>query len=87
MSEEQKEPEEEVEYIVESDAEMLLEFIQAAYFAMSSIEAVDIEILPSDTMKKRIRRINRQSIRILDYSINKLYNDIFDEEDKEQDNR
>ena len=83
MSEEQKEPEEE-EIEIFTDVELLLEYIQSAYFAMSAVDDIDVEILPTDQMKKRIRRIKRQSIRILDYSINKLYGDIFEDASNEE---
>jgi hypothetical protein len=77
MSEEIKPEEEEI--IIYTDTDLLLEYIQAAYFAMSSVDDVDEMVIPNEQMKNRIKRIKRKSIRIMDYAINKLYEDIFDE--------
>jgi len=55
------------------------DYIQAAYFALSSVDDVDTEIV-SETMRKRIFRIKRKSIKIIDYCLSELYNELFDDE-------
>lgn len=85
MSEEiKKEEEEPVEYEVEFDSGVAehLELIQAAYFGLSAVDDIDIEILPNKIMKDRIRRIKRQCIRIIDNSIGELYDYIFEEDEE-----
>ena len=67
------------EYEIEDTG--LLEYVQAAYFALSSVEDIDVEILPTEQSKRRVKRIKRQGIRIIDYCLNELYNNLFDEEE------
>ena len=76
MSEEEQG--EEMEFEVESYGAM--EYIQAAYFALSAVEDVDVEILPSEAQKQRIRKIKFKSIRIIEACITELYTDLFDED-------
>lgn len=61
-----------------------IEYIQAAYFALSCVEDMDLEILPSEAAKKRIKRIKYKSLRILDKSVNDLYAEIFEDEDSSE---
>lgn len=70
--------EQEIEMEIESYGAM--EYIQAAYFALSAVEDVDVEILPSEAQKQRIRKIKFKSIRIIEACISELYTDLFDEE-------
>ena len=58
-----------------------LEYIQAAYFALSAVEDIDVEILPTEQNKRRVKRIKRQSLRIIDFCINECYSDLFGEEE------
>ena len=55
------------------------DYISAAYFAMSAVDDVDVEIMP-DAQKARIKRIRAKSIRIIDHCIAELYSDLFDED-------
>jgi hypothetical protein len=59
------------------------EYIQAATNALSSVESLT-PLTKEDS--KKIKRIKRKSIAIIDYSINELYSSLFGEEDKEEDN-
>jgi hypothetical protein len=74
-------PEEMQEYII-SESEYL-EYIQAAYFAISSVEDIDLDMEAAYNKQSanRIKRIKRKSIRIIDFCLNELYNDLFDEEE------
>jgi hypothetical protein len=67
------------EYEIEENG--LIEYVQAAYFALSAVEDIDVEILPTEQNKRRVKRIKRQSIRIIDFCINELYSNLFDEEE------
>lgn len=75
MSEEQFEDGEEYQFEFLSHSD----YIQAAYFALSSVDDVDVEIV-SDIMRKRIFRIKRKSIKIIDYCLGELYNELFDDD-------
>lgn len=80
----EKQEEEQAEYEIEIDSGIgeHLELIQAAYFGLSAVEDIDIEILPNKIMRDRIRRIKRQCIRIIDNSIGELYDYIFEEDEE-----
>jgi hypothetical protein len=73
--------EEEIEY--EVDYNSFSEYIQSAYFALSSIDNIDEEILPSQAAKNRIKRIRFKSLRMIDFAINELYAELFGDEDSE----
>jgi hypothetical protein len=79
MSEEQT-PEEPLEF--EMDLNGPIEYISAAFYALSAMEDIDIEIIP-DAQKNRIKRIRAKSIRMIDHCINELYADLFDDDNKE----
>lgn len=72
---------EEFEIEIEPDPSILGDYISAGYFALSAVDDIDVELV-SDQMRKEIRRIKRKSVRIIDYSINELYNFIFDDSDE-----
>lgn len=76
----------------ESEAEMLEEgfveftsageYINSAYFALSAVEDIDTAIISKED-EKRIKRIKRKSIKIIDICITEMYDELFenDEED------
>jgi hypothetical protein len=70
--------EEEVEY----DGEILLstshDYITSAVNAMAAIDSIDTAIL-SKTDENRIKKIKRQSLRILSHYINEIYEETFDD--------
>lgn len=82
MSEEKEE--EEIEF--EFEPFNFTEYIQAAYFALSSIEDIDEEILPSQAYRNRIKRIRFRSVKMIDYCLNEMYADLFGEEDEKLSN-
>ncbi len=54
------------------------DYIQSAYFAMASVADVDAMIL-SKADEIRVKRIRRQSLRIISECLNTLYDEIFDD--------
>lgn len=70
---------EEIEF--EASYSSFHEYIQSAYFALSAIEDIDMEILPTEAAKKRIRRIRYKSLKIIDECLNILYSELFDEDE------
>ena len=73
----------EEEQNIEVDFFQPSEYIQSAYFALSSIEDIDEEILPSQAAKNRIKRIRFKAIRMIDFCIDEMYSDLFGEENTE----
>jgi len=69
-------PEElDVEYTTRSD------YISAAYFAISSVEGMDTQIMTRED-SKRIKRIIRKSIKIIDDCIGEMHDELFEEDDE-----
>lgn len=54
------------------------DYIQSAYFALASVADVDAMIL-SKADEIRVKRIRRQSLRIISECLNTLYDEIFDD--------
>lgn len=71
----------EFEYDMESTSP--LEYIQGAYFSLSAIEGIDTEMMSKEDAK-RIRRIRRKSIELIDESLSLLHSDFFEEENEEE---
>lgn len=71
--------EEEIEF--DATYSSMHEYIQSAYFALSAIDDIDLEILPSEAAKKRIRRIRYKSLKIIDECLNDLYSELFEEDE------
>lgn len=83
MSEEKKEEEvkeEEMEMVVEYTH--AIEYIQAAYFALSSVDDMDVAIM-NKSDEQRIKRIRRKSIRIIDECLNEMYSELFEDDNEE----
>jgi hypothetical protein len=81
MTEEIKKEDEELEMIMEYTG--FMEYIQGAYFALSSVDDLDVAIMNKED-EKRVKRIRRKSIKIIDECLNQMYDELFetDEEDK-----
>jgi hypothetical protein len=73
-------PEEPLEF--EMDLTGPIDYISAAFYALSALDDIDVEIIP-DAQKTRIKRIRAKSIRMIDHCINELYADLFDDDNKE----
>jgi len=56
-----------------------LEYIQAAYFALSSVEDIDTAIM-SKSDEARVRRIKRKSLVIIDECLKTLYDEIIEDD-------
>jgi len=54
-------------------------YISSAYFAISSVEAIDTELLSKEDAR-RIKRIMKKSIKIIDDCISEMYGELFDDE-------
>jgi len=53
------------------------EYINSAYFALSAVEDIDTAIISKED-EKRIKRIKRKSIKIIDICITEMYDELFD---------
>ena len=56
------------------------EYIQCAYFAMSAVEGIDTAIMTKED-EKRIKRIIRKSIMIIDDCITELYDELYEDDE------
>ena len=76
--------EEEVEY----DGEILLssshDYITSAVNAMAAVDGIDTAIMTKSD-ENRIRKIKRQSLRILSHYINEIYEETFDDSSNNND--
>lgn len=84
MSEEKKQEEEkkdeELEMVMEYTS--VIEYIQAAYFALSSVDDMDVAIM-NKSDEQRIKRIRRKSIKIIDDCLNEIYDELFETDEEE----
>ena len=78
------EPVQETEILEEGIVEFTSagEYINSAYFALSAVEDIDTAIISKED-EKRIKRIKRKSLKIIDICITEMYDELFenDEED------
>lgn len=65
-----------IEYTTRSD------YISAAYFAISSIEGIDTGIMTKEDAK-RIKRIMRKSLMIIDDCITEMYDELFEDDNED----
>ena len=66
----------EVEYTTRID------YISAAFYSISSVEGIDLLMMSKEDAKK-IKRILKKSIRIIDSCLSEMYDELF-EEDKDE---
>ena len=62
-----------------------LEYIQAAYFALASVEDIDTAIM-SKSDEARVRRIRRKSLVIIDECLKTLYDEIIEDDSADSGN-
>ena len=80
MSDEKETPEE-VEGIIEFTTRE--EYISGAYYSISAVDGMD-ELLMSKEDARRIRRIRRKCLRIIDECVNEMFDELFEiDEDNE----
>ena len=58
------------------------EYIGASYNAIQAVSDMDTALM-SNSDKERIRRIKRKALKIIDYCICELYDEIFDKDEEE----
>jgi hypothetical protein len=80
MEEDKKE--EEVQEEIEVEYTTRLDYIQGAYFCLSAVDELDTAIMNKED-EKRVKRIRRKSIKILDDCLNEMYDELFDTDDEE----
>lgn len=88
MIEENKEEEK----VVEKEEEILenfevefttnSEYIASAYYSLSAVQDIDTAIMNKED-EKRVKRIRRKSLKIIDACINDLYDELFEEDDED----
>ena len=76
-----EELEEELEEEVEVETTTRSDYITAAYFAISSVEGMDTQIMTRED-SKRIKRIIRKSIKIIDDCISEMHDELFEEDEE-----
>jgi hypothetical protein len=69
------EAEVDVEYTTRTD------YISCAYYAISSVEGLDTGIMTKEDAK-RIKRILRKSLRIIDDCINEMHDELFEDDEE-----
>lgn len=73
---------EEVEEVVYEEALPWSEVIHSVFAAFSSIDDIDME-LASPMDRKRIKRIRRKGLRLIDVGISEIYAEKFESDDTE----
>ena len=68
--------------LIYEDATTTPEYIACAFNAINAVSELDTEIM-NESDKQRIKRIRRKSIRIIDYCLGVLYDELFDDENED----
>lgn len=68
-------PEVDVEYTTRAD------YISCAYYSISAVEGLDTGIMTKEDAK-RIKRIMRKSLRIIDDCINEMHDELFEDDEE-----
>jgi len=71
----------ELEDEIEVETTTRSDYITAAYFAISSVESMDTQIMTRED-SKRIKRIIRKSIKIIDDCIGEMHDELFEEDEE-----
>lgn len=77
--EKKEEVKEEVEQIMDVEYTTRTDYISCAFYAISSVEGLDTGIMTKEDAK-RIKRIMRKSLRIIDDCINEMHDELFEED-------
>jgi hypothetical protein len=67
----------EVEYTTRID------YISAAFYSISAVEGIDLLLLTKEESRK-IKRILKKSVRIIESCISEMYDELFDEDKDEE---
>ena len=84
MSEEKEPSIEEIKEIEETfDFEYTTrtDYVSCAYYAISAVEGIDLLLLTKDEAKK-IKKILKKSIRIIESCINEMHDELFEDEEE-----
>jgi hypothetical protein len=60
------------------------EYIASAFNALAAVDGIDSAMLTGED-KKRVKRIQKKALRILDHNVGELYGYIFEKEDEDED--
>ena len=80
------EPTQETEMLEEGIVEFTTagEYINSAYFALSAVAEMDEMQFGKDSVtQRRIKRIKRKSLRIIDICITEMYDELFENDEEE----
>jgi len=77
-----KELPEEIEGIIEFTTRE--EYISGAYYSISAVDGMD-ELLMSKEDARRIRRIRRKCLRIIDECVNEMFDELFESDEDNED--
>lgn len=58
------------------------DYITSAYFAISSIDDIDTALCSKED-EKRVKRIKRKAIKIIDICLSEMYDELFENDDDE----
>lgn len=78
-SPEQEQPEED-EAVVEFTSRE--DYIASCYYCISAVDGFDTGLMTKED-QRRVQRIQRKCLRILDECVNEMYDEIFDEPDND----
>jgi len=58
------------------------EYIASAYYALASVEDADTALMSKES-EKRVKRIKRKCIKIIDICISEMYDELFESDDED----
>lgn len=58
------------------------DYISSAYFSLSAVDDIDTAIISKED-EKRIKRIKRKAIKIIDICLSEMYDELFENDDDE----
>jgi hypothetical protein len=73
------------EPVVEFEFTTRMDYIQASYFSLASIEGIDTMIMTKND-ERRVKRIKRKSLKIIDCCLSEMYDELFDDREDLEDN-
>jgi hypothetical protein len=70
------------EPVVEFEFTTRMDYIQASYFSLASIEGMDTMIMTKND-ERRVKRIKRKSLKIIDCCLSEMYDELFETDDED----
>lgn len=71
----------EIEEGIDIEYTTRLDYISAAFYSISSVEGIDLLMMSKEDAKK-IKRILKKSVRIIDSCISEMYDELFEEDEE-----